>query len=201
MAAIKHKCEVIHPYHYYIITNADNDWAEDLTDDTFERPGIKMTILETKKEIEAIFKPSDYDDGEEGEIFKRDVTKAVRGEMSNWKLAGVNIADEFFYLIYVKNVSASESKNLKYCCETVSCGDLDGLKILFEVDQGKDFPMERYEICWREHEGVERSGECYEPANTETTVTEYLGNRKQRKFEFNSLKDYYILTNYRIPQN
>lgn len=170
MARFKWDCFLLDESSCYTISNADLDYAEDVTDESFTNPPIKMTV-------EAAERGWDAFDGTENSmnhtLLQENLMAVLRGELPEFRLTGVNVASDGIYLVYE---STLEPEGFIDGTTGYSGGQVlvyGDFTILFEVEHLDGSPTEQYRVEYR------GKGE-----NCGTTVTEYVGGRKRRKLEF-----------------
>lgn len=172
MARIKYGCYLLEDAHCYVITNADLDYAEDVTDESFTNPPIKMTVEAVGRNWERAF------DAEENPMnhskLQENLMAVLRGEMPEFRLTGVNINDTGMYLVYCSTLPPEQFND---GTEGYSGGQVivDGdFTILFEVEYLDGSPAKQYRV------ESKKTGVC----QRQTQVTEYIGGHKCRKLAF-----------------
>ena len=115
--------------HLFVLSNAGNQWAEDVTPETIKNDPIRMVILSADEGLEHIFS-ADENPFNPPEVFGNTLP-LVRGELSDWRLVGVNIGDAGTYLIYVSGDDIEAYQTAQVCV-------LGKSKLLFTVESTKD---------------------------------------------------------------
>lgn len=172
MARIKYGCYLLEEAHCYVISNADLDYAEDVTDESFTNPPIKMTVEAVDGDLERAF---DADENPMNHSMLQENFMAVlRGEMPEFRLTGVNIGDTGMYLVYYSTLPPEKFYD---DTEGYSGGQVivsGDFTILFEVECLDGSPSKQYRV------ESKKTGVC----SRQTQITEYIGGHKYRKLEF-----------------
>lgn len=172
MARIKYGCYLLEDANCYVITNADLDYAEDVTDESFTNPPIKMTVEEIDMDWEHAFDA-------EGNPMNHsklcdNLIAVLRGEMPEFRLTGVNVDEDGVYLVYYSTLPPEEyyDGTTGYSGGQVCiCGKFT---ILFEVTYLDGSPAKQYRI------ESKATGKNHDKLR----ITEYVGGHKSRKLEF-----------------
>ncbi len=172
MARIQYGCYLLGDAHCYVITNADLDYAEDVTDESFTNPPIKMTVETVDGSWEDVF------DAQENFMnhskLQENLMAVLRGEMPEFRLTGVNINDMGVYLVYYSTLPPEkfdDGTEGSSGGQVIVCGDFT---ILFEVEYPDGSPSKQYRVKSKRTGVSER----------QTQITEYVGGHKYRKLEF-----------------
>lgn len=172
MARIKYGCYLLEDLHCYVITNADLDYAEDVTDESFTNPPIKMTVEKIDRDWESAF------DAEENPMnhskLQDNLMAVLRGELPEFRLTGVNVNESGIYLVYYSTLPPEKFND---GTEGYSGGQIlvcGNYTILFEVEYLDGSPAKQYRV------ESKKIGIC----RHQTQITEYLGGHRQRKLEF-----------------
>lgn len=181
MARITYDLYLHDPQNMITITNADTDYFADVSPESFTNPPIRMKFLNMeRKDIEKLCLRAINRD--ELTIDDENVLLMVRGELPGWHLIGANFdacdgLSVFYANEHRKATPPTESNLYDYhLAEGAMFHFLAGedcLEVEFEVDYADGSPVRCY------IGKVVDNDNCYE-----TIVTEYLGKRKIRKFEF-----------------
>ena len=172
MARIKYGCYLLEDAHCYVITNADLDYAEDVTDESFTNPPIKMTVEAVDRDWESAF------DAEENPMNHSklcdNLMAVLRGEMPEFRLTGVNVDETGIYLVYYSTLPPEKFYD---GTEGYSGGQIlvhGNYTLLFEVAYLDGSPVKQYSV----------ESKKAEDGDNRIQVTEYVGGHKYRKLEF-----------------
>lgn len=172
MARIKYGCYLFEDSSCYVISNADTDYAEDVVDETFTNPPIKMTVEEIDRDWERAF------DAKENSMnhskLQENIMAILRGELPEFRLTGVNIDEDGIYLVYYSTLPPEKFYD---GTEGYSGGQVlvyGNFTILFEVEYLDGSPAKQYRV------ESKKTGVC----RRQTQITEYVGGHKYRKLEF-----------------
>lgn len=172
MAKIKYGCYLFDEDNCYVISNADMEYAEDVCDKSFTNPPIKMTVEALETEWELAF------DAQENymnhSILQDNLMAVLRGELSEFRLTGVNVGEESIYLIYS---STLPPEKLWDDMEGTSGGQVfvrGEFTMLFETTFINGSPTKQYRVESRRLDDI----------HYRIQVTEYIEERKHRKLEF-----------------
>lgn len=174
MARIEYGLFLNKKNHCYVISNAGTKYAEDIVDETFTNPPIKMTVEAISHGWEYAFNASDNPCNHPA--LEDNLSAVLRGEFPEWRLTGINVDRDGIYLVYYTTGSEAvlcngdESRGGQVCVY----GDCT---LLFEVEHAGSYPTERYRIK------ETKVPEIGHPNRTtrEIQITEYVGNRKRRE--------------------
>ncbi|EOS33756.1 hypothetical protein C804_01981 [Lachnospiraceae bacterium A4] len=181
MARIKYGCYLLNEQHCYVITNADTEYAEDITEESFINPPIKMTVETIDADWEDTF------DAEENPFnhsnIQENLMGVLRGESPEWRLTGVNVSGNGIYLVYATTLPPEE---LYGGNESYSGGQVivhGNCTLLFEVVHADGLPANQYRVK------VDTiANHCYKRVQ----ITEYTARRKCRELVING-------ENYDVP--
>lgn len=172
MARIKYGCYLFDDSSCYVISNADTDYAEDVVDETFTNPPIKMTVEEIDRDWERAF------DAKENPMnhpkLQDNLMAVLRGELPEFRLTGVNVDGNSIYLVYYSTLPPEKFYD---DTEGYSGGQVlvyGDYTILFETKYLDGSPTKQYRVeSKKTDKGFSR-----------IQVTEYIGGHKHRKLEF-----------------
>lgn len=166
MAKNKYDRNLLEGVNCYVISNAGLDYAEDVTDKSFTNPPIKMIVETIDRRWEDAF------DAEENPMnhskLQENLMAVLRGEVSEFRLTGVNIDEAGMYLVYY---STLPPEKLHDDTDSYSGGQVivyGNFTILFEVDFPDGSPAKQYRV------ESKKTGAC----RRQTQVTEYIARHK-----------------------
>lgn len=163
--------------HCYTISNTHDHYAEG-TEESYQGPPIELKILECSDPLERVFSSSDglYNHPE----IVGGLRQALAGELTGWKLTGVNIAADGIYMIYsTEHPPVKSEATGEYLADRlVTVSPSHRLRLMFEIDYQDGLPAERYEVEIAEESCKGTDGTC-----CVVRVTEYAGPRKRRMLE------------------
>lgn len=164
----------------YVISNADLEYAEDVAEESFINPPIKMTVEAISQEWERAF------DAEENFMnhskLRSNLISVLRGEQPEFRLTGVNVSADSIYLVYNSVIPPEKFYD---GTEGYSGGQVlvyGEFTLLFEVEYLDGSPTRQYRIESRKTNTV----------FNQVQVTEYIGGHKYRKLDFGQEPPRYI---------
>ncbi len=176
------------------ITNADNDRAEEITQETLSNPPMKMRILDVKDSTYRqysdanIFSVCTMDENCRPVEFEESLPHLVHSVLPGWRLIGANFSFNGCFLYYINEIPKSYSSeadiqnNYEQVC--ISCRSIEYLKMEFVVNYADDLPARRYEA-----EIAYANMEATSARTCKAIVTEYLGKRKICKTWFDESEE------------